>query len=231
MYDSSNKQKNEGENFSRPARKAPGVETLSDYLSRLASESPTPGGGSAATMVAAAGAALVAMVARICAGNTKYALHADLARDLIEKADALRKALGQAGERDEAAFDRVVAATAMPKTTDDEKRIRREALDVALAHAAAEPLHAAATALDVMRLAERALVLGNDNLVSDLGSAAEFASAALAACAYNVRINHRFMRDETAIDAQAGALTKIENEAASLLASTREAVQRGLSRR
>jgi formiminotetrahydrofolate cyclodeaminase len=201
------------------------VETLSDYLTQLASEWPTPGGGSAATVVAAAGAALVAMVARICSANKKYALHGDLTKELVSQADALRAEFLRARERDEAAFDRVVAATAMPKSTDEEKRIRRDALEIALAHAAAEPLSAAQSALAVMRLAARALQLGNTNLVSDIGCAAEFGYAALTSCAYNVRINHKFMRDLAAIEAQAHALDRYEREASALLASIRKTVR------
>ena len=201
------------------------METLSDYLSQLASEWPTPGGGSAATMVAAAGAALVAMVARICSANKKYAVHADLARELVSQADGLREELLRARERDEAAFDRVIAATAMPHENEDEKRLRRDTLEIALLHAAAEPLEAALNALGVMRLAAKALEFNNRNLASDIGCAAEFAAAALAACAYNVRINHRYMMDEVAIEAQNNALERYEREAAALLASIRKAVR------
>jgi formiminotetrahydrofolate cyclodeaminase len=211
-------------------RKAPGVETLSEYLTQLASEWPTPGGGSAATMVAAAGAALVAMVARICSTNPKYAQHHALTLRLTRDADALRAEFLRARERDEAAFDRVVAATAMPKETEDEKQLRREALELALAHAAAEPLAAAQHALDVLRLTVAALDLRNRNLVSDLGCAAEFAHAALAACAYNVRINHRFMHDLPAIEAQEHALERYEREGGALLASIRKAVRSRLER-
>jgi formiminotetrahydrofolate cyclodeaminase len=191
----------------------------------LASEWPTPGGGSAATMVAAAGASLVAMVARICSANRKYAQFADLAKDLVSQADALREEFLRARERDEAAFDRVVAATAMPKETPAEQQLRRNALEIALAHAAAEPLAAAEHSLAVMRLAARALTFHNRNLVSDIGCAAEFGYAALAACAYNVRINHRFMHDLPAIEAQEHALGRYEREGNALLASIRKGVR------
>ncbi len=206
------------------------METLSDYLTQLASEWPTPGGGSAATMVAAAGAALVARVARICSANPKYAHHPALTVDLIASADALRAEFMRARERDEAAFDRVVSATAMPKSTDDEKRVRREALEIALAHAAAEPLEAARRALEILRLAASALNLRNRNLVSDVGCAAEFAHAAVMACAYNVRINHRFMHDLGAIEAQAHALERYEREAGAVLADIRTSVRAQLLR-
>jgi methenyltetrahydrofolate cyclohydrolase len=197
------------------------METLAEYLTELASDWPTPGGGSAATVVAAAGASLVAMVGRINATNAKYAAHAPLSRELVARADALRQELLVARERDEAAFDRVVAATAMPKTSESEKAARRIALETALENAAVEPLQCAQTALEVMRLAARALEIPNRNLLSDIGCAAEFAAAAIAACAYNVRINHRFMHDIDAIEAQAHALERTEREGVALLSATR----------
>ena len=200
------------------------METLSEYLSQLASEWPTPGGGSAATMVAAAGAALIAMVARICSANPKYAAQHDLALELVAQADASREEFLRARERDEAAFDRVVAATAMPKATDSEKHARRAALELALAHAAAEPLSVAQNALDLLRFTESALGLRNTGLISDIGCAGEFAHAALTACAYNVRINHKFMRDIAAVEAQRDALERYEREGAALLAQIRRAV-------
>ncbi len=197
------------------------VDSLAQYLTQLASEWPTPGGGSAATVVGAAGAALVAMVARISSTNPKYAAHRELAKDLVARADELRAEFLRAKDRDEAAFDRVVAATAMPKESSEEKQLRRDALEVALAHAAAEPLFAAELALETLRLAARALEIPNKNLTSDVGCAAEFAAASLAACAYNVRVNHKFMKDMNAIDAQAHALGRYERESAALLAGIR----------
>ena len=201
------------------------MESLSEYLTQLASEWPTPGGGSAATVVGAAGAALVAMVARISSTNPKYAAYKDEAREIVARADELREEFLRARERDEAAYDRVVAATALPKATDDEKRTRREALENALAHAAAEPLLAAELALHVLRLAHRALDIPNKNLVSDIGCAAEFGAASLAACAYNVRINHKFMHDADEIEAQRHMLERYEREGADLLNDVRRALR------
>jgi formiminotetrahydrofolate cyclodeaminase len=164
------------------------------------------------------------MVARICSANPKYAAQHDLALELIAQADALREEFLRARERDEAAFDRVVAATAMPKATDSQKHARRAALELALAHAAAEPLAVAQNALELLRFTERAFDLRNTTLVSDIGCAGEFAHAALTACAYNVRINHKFMRDLAAIEAQRHALERYEREGAALLAGIRRAV-------
>ncbi|MGZ3553836.1 MAG: cyclodeaminase/cyclohydrolase family protein [Vulcanimicrobiaceae bacterium] len=200
------------------------METIASYLTDLASEWPTPGGGSAAIFVAATGASLVAMVARICSTNPKYAEHHDLARLLIEKADALRVDLLAHRERDEAAFDRVVAATALPRSTPEEKAIRAEALEKSLHAAAAEPLAAAKQALAVLHLAKDALAIPNTNLISDVGCAAEFAHSGLVACAYNVRINHRFIKDPALVAVQAETIARYERESTALLSRIREVV-------
>jgi methenyltetrahydrofolate cyclohydrolase len=206
------------------------MESIEAYLGALASAAPTPGGGSAATIVGASGAALVAMVARICEKNPAYAQWNDLALDVIREADELRSQLLALRARDEAAFGTVVAAQALPKTTDEEKAARRKALDSALFHAAAEPLHGARLAFDVIMLALRALEVPNRNLASDVGCAAEFGFAALAGCAYNVRVNHRFMHGDEHIAAQEHQLKGYETEGASMLDTIRSVVGKRLTR-
>jgi len=187
------------------------VETLHEYLERLSSREPVPGGGSAAALVAALGAALVEMVGRI----------SDAPADVLTRAQSLREAALAARERDERAFSAVIEAQALPKSTDAEKAARREALESALRGAAAEPLHAASLALDVLRLSRELTALQTRALASDVGCAAEFGAAALAACAYNVRVNHRYMKDETAIRAQAATLESYENEGTKILGDVR----------
>ena len=200
------------------------MESIEEYLASLASGAPVPGGGSAATLVAATGAAVVGMVARICAGNPKYAAGAALTARLAAESDRLRTELSAARERDERAFAAVVAAQALPKAAPEEKASRERALEDALRAAAREPLEAAALALAVVRCAEQLLEIPNRNLASDVGCAAEFGFAALAACAYNVRVNHRYMRDPASIEAQAAQLDGYEREGAATLARVRAAV-------
>jgi formiminotetrahydrofolate cyclodeaminase len=205
------------------------VENLDLYLRNLASADPVPGGGSAAAIVASVGAALVGMVARICERNPKYADRADALQQIVAESDGLRQRLETARERDERAFGQVVAAQALPKDNPAESAARRAALETALHAAAKEPLDGAELALDVVRLAERVLQIPNKNLASDAGCAAEFGAAALAACAYNVRVNHRYMRDASAIADQAAILARYESDAASALAQVRTAVATALS--
>jgi formiminotetrahydrofolate cyclodeaminase len=206
------------------------VDSLSEYLTQLASDAPTPGGGSAATIVAAMGAALVAMVARINGKNPKYASHLDDVMRIVARADELRERLLKARARDEAAFAAVMEAYALPKEAFDDHLARRAALEEALAKAAAEPLECAKACLEVLHLAARSLLIPNKNLISDVGCAVEFAGAGLAACAFNVRVNHRFMQNEHTISEQAHVLERYEREAAALLATVRKGVATMLTR-
>lgn len=198
---------------------------LEEYLERLASADPTPGGGSAAAVVAAAGAALVAMVAHITLGSARLAEHHSAAGVIAEQADVLRTELLKARLADELAYSAVVAATALPKGSDEERRERTSAVQRALARAALEPLRIAELAGDTLALAEQALGLRNRNLVSDVGCSAEFAAAGLAAAALNVRINHRYLKDATVVRDQVTTLEMLERDGTARLERLRQAVR------
>ena len=204
------------------------MQPLTEYLEALASDRPTPGGGSAALLVAATGSALVAMVARICARNPKYAAHAPLLERTVAAADALRLDLLAGRAADERAFEAVGQAQSLPKNSENATRERAAALEAALRSAAQEPLQAACKTLGILHACVDLLTVPNRNLASDVGCAAEFASAAIASSAYNVRINHRFMRDAATIAEQSATLERCEREAADLLTQVRAQVEDAL---
>jgi formiminotetrahydrofolate cyclodeaminase len=193
------------------------VSGIDAYLDRLASAAPTPGGGSAATLVGALGAALCAMVARITAANDRYASVRREARAIVGAAESLRERFATARPLDEAAYEQVVAASALPKGTSDEKQARTEALQAALRGAAEAPLAAAGLSAEGIALAERANALGNTHLVSDVECALHFFRAALAAGVANVRINHHFMKDAALVQAQEQRLVAIVDAASATL--------------
>ena len=187
------------------------------YLDRLASAEPTPGGGSAATLVGALGAALCAMVARITGGNARYDSVRTEALAIAAAADVLRERFAAARPLDEAAYERVVAASALPKATEDQKRARTASMQAALAGAAEAPLAAAGLSAEGVALAERANALGNTHLVSDVECALHFFRAALAGSVANVRINHHFIKDAALVQAQEERLVAIVDAASATL--------------
>jgi methenyltetrahydrofolate cyclohydrolase len=198
------------------------MDTVADYLAKLASSSATPGGGSAAMFVASTGAALLAMVCRITAQNPKSEEQQRTAERIAAQADQLRDTFLAARSLDEAAFEAVLQAQALPKSTDAERDARSTAVQAALQRASQVPLDSAARAVELLQLVEEALQIANPGLRSDVGCAAEFAGAAIAACAYNVHINHKYMKDAAVVEAQRARLTEIERQAAELVKHIRE---------
>ncbi len=183
------------------------------YLDALASAAPTPGGGSAATLVGALAAALCAMVARITAATPKLALHHEQAFAIVEDADDLRRRFVELRPLDEAAFGAVIAAQALPRATDAEALARREQLQRTLIGAAEAPLEAARLACDAFALAARTAELHNANLMSDVDCALRFARAAFDASAANVEVNHRYITDAATVAQQSERLATLARAA------------------
>lgn len=159
------------------------------FLDELAAGTPTPGGGSAAAHTAAAGAALVAMVGRLTVGKKKYKAVEPQVWPLIERAEEIRHELEALVREDAAAFEAVMAARRLPKATEEQKAARGQAIVEATRQAAQVPLRTARLAVEVLDLAGQMAAIGNPNAVTDAGTAAALAQAALTGAALNVRIN------------------------------------------
>jgi formiminotetrahydrofolate cyclodeaminase len=187
--------------------------SASDLLDRFASPDPTPGGGSAAALGGALGAALVAMVCgmeKTRSGAPAERARLDTALGWAAEAGARLRALV---DEDAAAYDGVVAAFRRPKTTDDEKAARRAAIAAAMALATRVPLETAEACLVVMRAAQEAIAHGNANARSDALTAKALAFAGLVGAASNVEINAEGRADLAELLARARAL-RIEGESA-----------------
>ncbi len=169
---------------------------INGFLQQLASSSPTPGGGSAAALSSALGAALVAMVSRLTVGKPKYAHVSEELGMVLSEADTLRAQLADLVQRDAEAFDEVMAAFRMPRETEDQKRERSAAIQRATRGATEIPLKVLSLSARVLELSRTAAEKGNVNSVSDAGVAAEMARAAARGAALNVRINLGSLKDE-----------------------------------
>jgi glutamate formiminotransferase/formiminotetrahydrofolate cyclodeaminase len=174
------------------------------FLDELASEKPTPGGGSAAAFTAAEAAGLVAMVGRVTVGKKKYAAVETDMWQMIEKAEVLRKQLTAAVEEDANSFEGYLQAVRLPKNSDAEIRVRDQSIEAATLEAARVPYHAAGLAMEVLSLAVIAAELGNINAISDAGSAANLAAASVKSAGLNVLINLKGLQDPS----KAGSLAE-----------------------
>ena len=165
------------------------------FIKDLASENPTPGGGSAAAFTAAEAAALVAMVGRVTVGKKKYADVETQMWQMVENAEKLRLDLTRAVEEDAASFQGYMTALRLPKSTEDEIAARNAAIESATLNAARVPFHTAEKTLQVLDLAVTAATLGNLNAISDAASAANLALAAMRSAILNVKINMKSLQD------------------------------------
>lgn len=169
-------------------------ETISDYLARLASREPTPGGGAAAALHAAQGAALVAMVARYTTG-TKYEQHSELVVRIISSADGLVAQALCLADADQHAFQGVIDAYKLPTGTDDLKAARTASIQDALVQAAKTPAQLILLAGAVVDLATELFEVANANVISDVAAAVDAARAAATTARVNIDINVVAIKD------------------------------------
>ena len=169
-------------------------ETINDYLARLASREPTPGGGAAAALHAAQGAALVAMVARYTTG-TKYEQHAELVARIISSADGLVAQALRLADADQHAFQGVIDAYKLPAGTDDLKAARTASIQDALVQAAKTPAQLILVAGAVVDLATELFEVANANVISDVAAAVDAARAAATTARVNIDINVVAIKD------------------------------------
>jgi formiminotetrahydrofolate cyclodeaminase len=182
---------------------------IEPFLDQLASSAATPGGGSAAAIIGAMGAALVSMVCHLTIGKKKYAEVEDEMQDVLAKTEALRQKLTGMIQDDVKAFDAVMGAYGMPKETDADKQARDKAIQVALKLATDVPLACAYAAREVIDLAAIASDKGNLNVISDAGVGVLAGYAALRSAALNVFTNARMITDKTFAEAKLQELNRL----------------------
>ena len=183
--------------------------TIQVFLDELASKASTPGGGSAAAIIGAMGAALVSMICNLTIGKKKYADVEPEMKEILGKAEELRHRLTGMIEDDVKAFDAVMGAYGMAKETEADKAARDRAIQAALKQATDVPMRCCRAAREVIDLAEIAADKGNLNVISDAGVGVLAAYAALRSAALNVFTNARMITDKTFAEAKLKELNQL----------------------
>jgi methenyltetrahydrofolate cyclohydrolase len=179
------------------------------FLDDLASGSPTPGGGSAAAIMGAMGAALVSMVCNVTIGKKGYAGVESEMRAILQESEKVRRRLTAMVAEDIAAFDSIMAAYKLPKSTDDEKAVRAEAIQSGLRSATLVPLECARACAEVIALARRASEHGYLNVISDGGVGVLAGFTGLRSAALNVYINTPALKDRAFAEKAAADLKNL----------------------
>ena len=163
--------------------------TVRRLVERLATSDPVPGGGSAAALAGAMGAALIRMVVELTVGRPTAEGHGEELTDIGVAASGWQSELLNLAELDAHAYDAVVRARRLPRDSELHKRARETQVAAAVREATRAPLATARVANQVLALAERLAPIGNRTAVSDIGVAALLAVAAIRGAAMNVDIN------------------------------------------
>ena len=160
-----------------------------DFVEETSSESPAPGGGSISAYMGALGAALACMVANLSAGKRGWESRWKEFSDWAEEAQQLMKELLALVDEDTAAFNRLMGAMRMPKSSPEQIEERDAAIEAATLYAGEVPLRTMKTAVKAFPLLRRMAEEGNPNSVSDAGVGALAARSAVLGAQLNVKIN------------------------------------------
>ncbi len=162
---------------------------IMQFLERTASGAPVPGGGSIAALSAAVSASLSEMVANLTIGRKGYEAIENEMKEIAKDAFNYRGKLVHDIDRDSDAFNNVVSAYKLPKSTEENRSNRDRAIQQGLKNAVIVPLSVAKDALRLMELAARVVENGNKNAVTDGAVAAMMARTSVLSALYNVKIN------------------------------------------
>ena len=185
--------------------------TCTGFALETASESPAPGGGSISAYMGALAAALGTMVANLSAHKAGWDDRWEEFSNYADGGQLLLTHLLDLVDEDTEAFNRVMAAIQMPKSTEEERAARAEAMEAATLYATQVPLRTMEAAIDVFPLVEAMASTGNPASVSDAGVGALAARAAVHGAALNVRINAAGLTDRATAEslvARAAELTQ-----------------------
>jgi formiminotetrahydrofolate cyclodeaminase len=191
-----------------------GENSVEKFLDELASGAPTPGGGSAAAVMGAMAAGLVSMVCNVTLGKKGLETVESEMKAVRDQSEALRRRLTAMVAEDIAAFDGLMAAYRLPKSSEEDKSRRVAAIQSSLRAATATPLDCARACAEVIALSKRAGQSGYKGVISDAGVGALAAHAAMRGAALNVYINVPSLKDRAFAESATAELEKLLAECA-----------------
>ena len=188
-------------------------QSLSRFAEETASESPAPGGGSISAYVGTLGISLATMVANLSSHKKGWDDRWAEFSEWAEKGETLRRQLLMLVDADTRAFDSIMAAFGLPKSTDNEKILRNEAIQSATKQAMEVPLQVMRLSLQSLDVIEAMARIGNPNSVSDAGVGALCARTAVLGAYMNVRINAAGCTDQVYVKSILLEGSAMENQA------------------
>ena len=159
------------------------------FADETASESPAPGGGSISAYVGSLGISLATMVANLSSHKKGWDDRWEEFSNWAEKGQYIKDELLKLVDADTTAFNKIMIAFALPKSTDEEKKLRTEAIQQATKFAIEIPFKVMQLCFESLTIIKAMAEVGNPNSVSDAGVGALCARSAVMGAFMNVRIN------------------------------------------
>lgn len=184
--------------------------TLQQFIDKVISNDPVPGGGSVSALNGALAASLSAMVANLTVGRKKYVEVNDLMQELAARLETAARRLLADVDRDSEAYDRVFSAFKLPKDTDEQKAVRSEAIQRETKYAAQVPMEVARAVHEILPHIATVAQRGNSNAVTDACVAMMCARTAVLGALLNVKINLSSIKDEAFVKAMAEEAARLE---------------------
>ncbi len=189
---------------------------LTDFADETASESPAPGGGSISAYVGSLGISLATMVANLSSHKKGWDARWEEFSDWAEKGQHIKDELVKLVDLDTAAFNKIMTAFSLPKTTDEEKTIRKQAIQDATRFAIEVPFKVMELSYESLSIIKAMAEIGNPNSVSDAGVGALCARSAVMGAFMNVRINASGYDDKTFVNEVVIKGKELENKTIAL---------------
>ena len=173
---------------------------LATFADETASESPAPGGGSISAYVGSLGVSLATMVANLSSHKKGWDNRWQEFSIWAEKGQSLKDQLINLVDADTKAFNDIMSAFNLPKSTDEEKKKRTQCIQEATKYAIEVPFKVMQLSFESMDLIKTMAIEGNPNSVSDAGVGALCARSAVIGAFMNVRINASGLDDKKFVD-------------------------------
>jgi glutamate formiminotransferase/formiminotetrahydrofolate cyclodeaminase len=175
--------------------------SLTAFAAETAKESPAPGGGSISAYCGVLSAALATMVANLSSHKKGWDARWEEFSNYAEQGQTIMKEFLYLVDEDTNAYNKIMEGFGLPKTTDEEKAIRKAVIEKATIYAIEIPFRTMELAMKSFELAKKMAEIGNPNSVSDAGVGALCAKTAVKGGYMNVKINAKGLENNPAIKA------------------------------
>ncbi len=170
--------------------------TCADFANETASESPAPGGGSISAYLGALGASLGTMVANLSSHKAGWDEKWEEFSIWAEKGQQLKDELLHLVDEDTVSFNKIMDAFGLPKSNDEEKKARKQAIQDATIYATEIPFKTMQKAFEGFDICKAMAEVGNPNSVTDAGVGALCCRSAVMGAFLNVKINAAGLEDK-----------------------------------